>query len=52
MPSAIDKNTADFCGMDKSKYSRVCVHKQMSSYHIASVEKTEDGSDAAAATAV
>lgn len=39
MPSAIDKNTADFCGMDKSKYS-------------ASVEKTEDGSDAAGATAV
>lgn len=46
MPSAIDKNTAEFCGMDKSKYSRVCV------YHIASVEKTGDGSDAAGATAV
>lgn len=46
MPSAIDKNTAEFCGMDKSKYS---INE---AYHIASVEKTEDGSDAAAATAV
>lgn len=32
MPSAIDKNTADFCGMDKSKYSRVCVHKRSVPY--------------------
>lgn len=32
MPSAIDKNTAEFCGMDKSKYSRVCVHKRSVPY--------------------
>lgn len=32
MSSAIDKNTAEFCGMDKSKYSRVCVHKRSVPY--------------------
>lgn len=47
MPSAIDKNKADFSWMDKSKY--VYINEV---YHKASVEKTEDWSDAAAASAV